>query len=261
MAHGKFRRMISPRTALTVALCGIAALTAQTPAQPVAPAGAAAPAKPIRSLEYAFSVSENGMTSYEFNGINGGVETASGAGNASSNSGGDGTMFVDVMSVAPDGSLVVRISELVRNEPRRGQAYTCNVYGNTAVFCPAIPAPSAAEWVLLSYLGREFIDGAPWSADGHWQRSEKASGYDLQESFTLVDAGNGKKVVVQELRKMDMHNGGFASQSSTVTIDYDRAMEVPDHIRDEVVASGANAAVSAHYDFTLLDDSFAKKPH
>src|SRR5580698_40942 len=105
MAHGKFRRMISARTALTLALCGIAALTAQPPAQPVAPAGAAAPAKPIRSLEYAFSVSENGMTSYEFNGINGGVETASGAGNASSNSGGDGTMFVDVMSVAPDGSL------------------------------------------------------------------------------------------------------------------------------------------------------------
>jgi hypothetical protein len=214
----------------------------------------------MRHLEYFFSVSEDGMTSYEFNGINGGIETASGAGSGESSTGGDGTMYVDVMSVAPDGALVVKISELVRNEPRPRAAYTCNVYGNTAVFCPAIPAPSAAEWVLLSYLGRQFIDGAPWSADGHWQRNEKATGFDLQEDFTLVDAGNGKKVVVQELRKMDTHNGGFSTQSSTITINYDRAMEVPDQIRDEVVASGANSASSAHYEFTLLNDSFAKKP-
>ena len=115
--------------------------------------------------------------------------------------------------------------------------------------------------MLLSYLGRQFIDGAPWTADGHWQRTETSSAFTLQEQFTLVDAGNGKKVVVQELRKMDMHNGGFSSQASTITINYDRALEVPDHIRDEVVSSGANAAGSAHYDFTLLRDSFAKKPH
>jgi hypothetical protein len=247
--------MVPARVALTLAFCGVAVLTAQTPPP------AAAPAKPIRHLEYAFSVSENGMKSYEFNGINGGIETASGAGSKASNAGGDGTMSVDVMSVASDGALVIRISELVRNEPRPRATYTCNVYGSTAVFCPAIPAPSAAEWVLLSYLGRQFIDGAPWSADGHWQHTEKASGFDLQEDFTLVDAGNGKKVVVQELRKMDIHNGGFATQSSTITIHYDRAMEVPDEIRDEVVASGANAASSAHYEFTLLSDSFTKKPH
>jgi hypothetical protein len=112
--------------------------------------------------------------------------------------------------------------------------------------------------VLLSYLGRQFIDGAPWTADGHWQRTETSAQFTLQEDFTLVDAGNGKKVVVQELRKMDIHNGGFSTQSSTITINYDRAMEVPDHVRDEVVASGANAASSAHYEFTLVKDSFAK---
>lgn len=215
----------------------------------------------MRHLEYAFSVSENGITSYEVNGINGGVETASGALGRSGNIGGDGTMYVDVMSVAPDGALVIRISELVRNQPHPGDAYTCNVYGNTSVFCPAIPAPSAAQWVLLSYLGRRFIDGAPWTADGHWQHAETSTAFNLQEDFTLVDAGNGKKVVVQELRKMDIHNGGFNSQSSTITINYDRAMEVPDHIRDEVVSSGDNAASSAHYEFTLRSDSFAKKPH
>lgn len=248
--------MVRARIALTLAFCGIAVLTAQTPP----PATPPTPDKPIRHLEYSFSVSENGMTSYEFNGINGGVETASGAGSGSSSNGGDGTMSVDVMGLGPDGSLIVRISELVRNETRPRQAYTCNVYGNTSVFCPAIPAPSAAEWVLLSYLGRQFIDGAPWSADGHWQHSEKSTGFDLHEEFTLVDAGDGKKVVVQELRTMDMHNGGFSTQSSTITINYDRAMEVPDHIRDEVVASGANAASNAHYEFTLLSDSFAKKP-
>ncbi len=248
--------MVRARVALTLAFCGVALLTAQTPS----PAPAAATGKPLRHLEFAFSVSTQGMSSYEYNGINGGVETASGAGNLSAANGGDGTMFVDVLSVAPDGALIVKIWEQVKNQPRPGQAYTCHVYGNTSVFCPSVPAPSAAEWVLLGYLGRQFIDGAPWSAQGHWQRTENSSQFTLQEDFTLVDAGDGKKVVVQELRKMDLHNGGFGSEQSTITINYDRAMEVPDKIRDEVVSTGGNTAYSAHYQFTLKHDSFAKTP-
>ena len=38
-------------------------------------------------------------------------------------------MLVDVMSIAQDGALVVRIAELVRGDPRPRQTFTCAVYG------------------------------------------------------------------------------------------------------------------------------------
>jgi hypothetical protein len=49
-------------------------------------------------------------------------------------------------------------------------------------------------------------------------------------------------------------------QTSEVTIDYDRTMEVPDVIRDEVSASSQVEASHASYLFTLVRDSYAK-PH
>lgn len=245
--------------ALALSLLGLAALTAQTPAPVASPAPASG--KPMRHLEYSFSVSTQGLESYEFNGINGGVETTNGAGNVASSIGGNGTMFVDILSVAADGALVVRISELVQNEPRPRAAFTCTVYGSTSVLCPSVPAPSQAEWVLLGYLGRQFIDGAPWDASGHWQREESSAQFNIEEAFTLVDAGNGKKVVVSEVKKTTLHNGGFANQTSNVTINYDRAMEVPDVIRDDVETAGGNEASHAHYVFTLTRDSFAKPTH
>ena len=167
-------------------------------------------------------------------------------------------MFVDILSVAPDGALVVRISELVQYEPRPRAAYTCSAYGNTGVICPSVPAPSQAEWVLLAYLGRQFVDGAPWDASGHWQRKESSAQFESEEDFTLVDAGDGKKVVVSEVKKTTLHNGGFASQTADITINYDRAREVPDVIRDDVVTAGGSEASHAHYVFTLTRDSFAK---
>ncbi len=231
-------------------------LIAQTPAAIASPA--AAPGKPLRHLEYKFSVSTQGLESYEYNANNGGVGTTNEAGEAASPIGGNGTMFVDILSVAPDGALVVRISELVEHEPRPRGAYTCSVYGSTSVFCPSTPTPSQAEWVMLAYLGRQFVDGAPWDASGHWQRKESSAQFESEEDFTLVDAGNGKKVVVGEVKKTTLHNGGFADQTSNVTINYDRAMEVPDVIRDDVETAGGNEASHAHYVFTLTRDSFAK---
>jgi hypothetical protein len=167
-------------------------------------------------------------------------------------------MFVDVLSVAPDGALVVRISELVQNETHSRQAYTCNVYGNTSVFCPSTATPSAAEWILLSYLGRQFIDAAPWDAQGRWQRKEQAAGFNTEDDFTLVDAGDGKKVIVREIKTMELHDGPFDTQTSDITINYDRAMEVPTVIHADVATAGGDEAKSASYVFTLEKDSFVK---
>lgn len=230
------------------------ALTAQTPA-PASP-----PGKPVRHLEYSFNVAVQGLQTSKVTTSNG-AQTVNVAGNLVAPEAGSGSMFVDVLSVAPDGALVVRISELARNETRPRQAYTCNVYGNTSVFCPSTATPSAAEWLLLSYLGRQFIDAAPWDAQGHWQRKEESTGFNTEDDFTLVDAGDGKKVIVREIKTMELHDGPFDTQTSDITINYDRAMEVPAVIHADVATAGGNETNSASYVFTLEKDSFVKPTH
>lgn len=237
---------------LAFSICGLVGLTAQ------APAPASPPSKPLRHLEYSFTVSVQGLQSAKVSAANG-ARPLNGPGSAVGPEGGSGTMLVDVLSVAPDGSLVVRISELLQNERR--PAYTCNVYGNTAVFCPSTATPSQAQWLLLSYFGRQFIDAAPWDAQGHWQRKEQSAEFDKEEDFTLVDAGDGKKVVVREIKTTQMHNGNFDNQTADITINYDRAMEVPDVIHADVATAAGDETSSASYVFTLEKDSFAKPAH
>jgi hypothetical protein len=236
---------------LSLSICGVVALTAQTPA-PASP-----PGKPLRHLEYSFNVAVQGLQTSKVTGSNG-VQTLNVAGNLVAPEAGSGTMLVDVLSVAPDGALVVRISELVQNETHPRPAYTCNVYGSTSVFCPSTATPSAAEWLLLSYLGRQFIDAAPWDAQGHWQRKEQSAEFNSEDNFTLVDAGDGKKVIVREIKTMQLQGGPFDTQTSDITINYDRAMEVPTVIHADVATAGGNETNSASYVITLEKDSFAK---
>jgi hypothetical protein len=234
--------------AIFLALFG---LTAQTPAP------SQTPEKPLRHLEYSFAVHEGGVRESHFNGI--GLVPSAGVGGGASNEGGSGTMYVDVLSVASDGALRVQISEYVQNEPRSGQAYTCTVYGNTTVLCPSAPAPSAAEWVLLSYLGREFVDAAPWDAKHQWQRKQDTDQYTLVENFTMSNAGSDPKLVlIRETKKMELHNGGFGTRNDEVEINYDRSMELPDSVHDDMQMIGQAGSEHASFDFHLTSDSFAK---
>jgi hypothetical protein len=239
--------------AILISVCGLATLTAQTPAP------SSSPAKPLRHLEYSFSVAVQGLQGYRFDAAHGtGLATVDRFGNVADPEGGSGTMLVDVMSIAKDGALVVRIAELVRGDPRPRQAYTCTVYGDTTVACNSVPSPSEAEWVLLGYLGRQFIDNAPWDSQGHWQHTLHTPQYSLQENFTLVDAKNDRDIVVHESKKMTLSDVNLEQQTSEVAIDYDRTMEVPDVIRDEVSASSDIEGSHASYLFALVRDSFAK---
>ena len=236
-----------------IAVCGLATLTGQTPA------ASTSPSKPLRHLEYSFSVAVQCLQSYRFDVVHGtGLATVDLFGNAADPEGGSGTMLVDVMSIADDGALVVRIAELVHGDPRVRQAYSCTVYGDTDVACQTIPSPSEAEWVLLGYLGRRFVDDAPWDSQGHWQRVVHAPRYSLQEDFTLVYAQNDRDIVVRESKKLKLSDINLEQQTSEVTIDYDRTMEVPNVVRDEVSASSDIEGSHASYVFTLLRDSFAK---
>ena len=222
-------------------------LEAQTPAPP------AKPPAPLRHLQYSFSAtmgSVNGRWRSEFRNSDPWLPT-----------GGDGTVDVDVVSLAPDGALIVRVTQHLRDQLHDEGSYTCAVYGDTTVVCPSHLTMTAAQWVLLSYLGRRFVDGAPWDASHHWQRKTDTSRYALVADFTLVDEGDARRpAVVREAKKISMHNGGFDSEAEDVEIVYDRAMEIPKSIHDDVRIVGDGLNEDATYDFRLTADSFAKAP-
>ncbi len=244
----------SRRAAL--ALCGIAFLTAQSPA-PVATPGA--PAKPLRHLEFAFSADYEGVGQSHYSG-GGGTNPIGGTASSSFSGGRVGTISVDVLSIAPDGGLLVEISEWIRYQPRPRQTYRCTVYGNTTVVCPQTVSPSDAEWALLQFLGRQFVDAAPWDADRHWQFKDSPPGSDQVADFTMSDSGDGKTVVVKEVKKIVVHNGSSETITDRTDITYDRSMEVPVAVRVDRVANGRAGTEQSTFNFTLTADSFAKRP-
>jgi hypothetical protein len=127
------------------------------------------------------------------------------------------------------------------------------------VLCPEGPAPSEAEFVLLSYLGREFVDGAPWDAQNHWQRAYKNGSFAIVEDFVTSDVGDGKRVKIHEKKKSEVHSVGFGSQTDEVDIMYDRSMAVPDTIHDDAVSATGDSTGHATFDFQLNKDSLAKQ--
>jgi hypothetical protein len=112
--------------------------------------------------------------------------------------------------------------------------------------------------VLLSYLGRQFVEAAPSDAQHHWQRKAATAQYSLQEDFTVSDTGDGKHVLISETKKMELHNGGFSGQTESVAITYDRSLEVPDAVHDDLVGAGDSGSGHASFDFQLSKDSFVK---
>lgn len=229
------------RTARACAVCIAVslALTAQSPS----PSASPTPSVALRKLEYTFSAD------YEAKDAG-----ANGKGVAA---GRKGTIEADVLSVAKDGSLLIRVSEWDRNEAKPRQASTCNVYGNTTVVCPTIPEPSDAEWVLLAYLGRRFFDGAPWDANNHWARHEDTAEFHLSEDFTMASAGDGNAVTVQEKKIVNLHDPTIEQRRDDVTIVYDRALEVPLSVRDEMHRVARGVPTDAVFDFHLTSDSLA----
>lgn len=245
--------------ALVLGISGLLGLAAQAPA-PSTVAATQSSGKPLRHLEYSFTDDYEGVSEYHYNGIGNGIQTSSGVGDVGSSIGGRGTMFADVVSITQDGALRIKVYEWVQGEAHPRDTYTCTVYGSTAVVCPHVPAPSDAEWVLLSYLGRQFVDGAPWDAQRHWHRQADTPAYRLSEDFVLDDGSDDKRAIIRETKKISLHNGEFGSQTEDIKITYDRTMEVPDAIHDEVQSIGSAGSGHGSYDFKLISDSFAKPP-
>ena len=243
-------------------LLALVTLTAQTPSpQPAASSVGA----PIRHLEYAYTIDSNGFNERQYNAARG---LKSGVAVSPRQGGQQGTMYVDVTSIAPQGALVIAVHKWPKWQPRPQQTYTCTVYGNTQVTCPINPAttvtnecwvaiPPYSECILLGYLGRRFIEGAPWDANHHWQRKETTDLYDLTEDFTMGDPA-GTSTVVNEHETLEIHDPhSNTKQTDDVTIAYDTSKEVPRTIHDSSQWTDRSGSGSAVYDYTLTADSFA----
>jgi hypothetical protein len=221
-----------------------------------------------RHLEYAFTVSEQGGSEAQTGAMgtsdrsyaspeSGATTSGSGIGGMVSSDGGTGTMTVDVLSVTADGALVVQISEFVDGEPRARSAYTCTVYGNTTVSCPDNASPSQAEWILLSFMGRRFVDGAPWDSKNQWSRTQDTPQYKMTQLFTKTTTPDNAIVNITESKKMSLHNGGYSNQTQDSNVSYNVALEVPVSVKGEITTQSPGDSNHLMVSMKLKSDSWA----
>ena len=65
--------------------------------------------------------------------------------------------------------------------------------------------------------------------------------------------------VAEEVKSLSIHNGGFVTRSENVTITYDRSMEIPNAVHDDMVSAGGSSSNHQTFQFNLVSDSFATK--
>lgn len=242
-------------------LCCIAAfaLTAQTPAPK--PAGPTPTGTPIRHLEYAFTVDyttngeghNSGMAAGGEGGVDSGVNSMLGGG------GRRGTMIVDVTGFTPDGALIVAVNESLQEAPRPGERFSCTVYGDGHVLCPTANGPlTDAENLLLSTLGRGFIDASAAANGGRWKRSYDGKQVFVSTTYAMTGGGDGHPAVITKHSDIQSRVRTIGDSVEDGRIDYDTALSVPDAIHDTIFETLANATIQTVIDLRLTQDSFAK---
>ncbi|HEY2474568.1 MAG TPA: hypothetical protein VGI19_07165 [Candidatus Cybelea sp.] len=234
------------------------ALTGQTPATSGPPAAAA---KPIRHLEYSFQVEyqtngeghSSGMDAGGASGVGSGVSSALGGG------GRKGTMDVNVVGVASDGALIITIDEMLQSEPRPRERFTCTVYGDGHVMCATADGPlSDAENLLLSLLGRGFVDPQALDSNKHWRREYDGKQVTVVTDYTMADPGSDRPVTIVKHAKITSHANTVGDSVEDGRIIYDRALSVPDSVHDTLYETFDSGSLFATFDVTLTADSFAK---
>lgn len=235
---------------------GVLAFSAQTPA-PVS----SVPAKPVRRLVYAFSADYVTNGEAHDSGMSPGGTESSGSGVESLLGGGGrhGTMNVDVVGFSPDGALIVAINESLENAPRPGERFTCTVYGDGHVLCQKADGPlTDAENLLLSMLGRGFIDASVSPTNNHWRQTYDGKQVSVVTDYTLTDPGGGRPVTIVKHSNIKSRVRTIGDSVEDGTIVYDRALSVPDSVKDTTYETLPSGSLQSTFSFTLTSDSFAR---
>jgi hypothetical protein len=229
----------------TVALTLIIAL-ALSLASPVA-------ADPIRTMVYHFDMDSRGFGGSP--GV-GGHGTVNERGDFDTGSR-SGKITVDVQQATQDGGLVVDLTEMIDRADKPLQTIRCAVYGATSDFVCSQDVPvTSEERVLLAYLGRQFFDPSRLDDKRHWQSEPKIKEgtLNITNDYTVTSVdGNTLTIAVDR----EERNGGFRA-STTGTLIYDAAMDLPDSMKMAVSATGTSGQRDMNVKLDLLSDSMAK---
>jgi len=209
----------------------------------------------LRTMVYHYSVNANG-----FGKVPGtaGVQLLYDNGVGSTSGARSGQITVTAVQATSEGGLVVDVAETVDRAAKPLQTIRCAIYGaSTDVICDQNVGATIEEQMLLTFLGRQFLDASRLDAKGHWTAVPrvKSGALYLQNDFTVSNV-DGKKATIQVDRQE--RNGGYRSSTSG-TVVYDAGMDVPGSIKlkTRVTVSGGDADVNL--DCELLSDSMAKK--
>jgi hypothetical protein len=211
--------------------------------------------QPIRVLVYHFSVDAHGFWSTR--GVaNGGVVRF---GTGSTTLGGTGTLTVNVDSATRDGGLVVDVTEHMDRVDHNFQTVRCAVYGASGrVICDQnlekdgdVPAETT---MLLTYLGRKFLDPSRLDANDHWQVKQVDETDTVTADYTVTKMDGDVVTISVDQEERD---GPFRS-SMTGTLQYDAKLTNLNKAHLVTDAADGGDSGGSIVDFQLVSDSFAK---
>jgi hypothetical protein len=168
-----------------------------------------------------------------------------------------GKITVQVQQATSDGGLVLDMTEMIDRADKPLQTIRCAVYGATSDFVCSQDVPvTNEERILLAYLGRQFFDPSRLDDKSHWQSQPtiKNSAMDIKNDYTVTEvAGSVLTIAVDR----EERNGGFRA-STTGTLVYDAALDLPDSVKVAVSAAQSGGQSDMNVKVDLLSDSMAK---
>jgi hypothetical protein len=178
----------------------------------------ATPAASVRHLEYAFAVSPNALPNNGYY---------------------NGTMSVDILSIAPDGDMLIRASEWWYYTLRPRQAVECEVHANGDVRCDQVPPyPSDSMLVLLPLLAQNFFSAGQPANPSSWQQkfavslSKGAFQTSVTMDLSAIPQNGGRLLIVKskgDVRQLDRRQLHVLQEGEFV---YDRTTSTPLVVHD-----------------------------
>jgi len=209
---------------------------------------------PLRHLVYSFTYNVGTTDSIHSSGISG-DGPASGVSDYRGGTNDKGTLSIDVMQVANDGGLVVKISEQAR-ETRSAEPALCAVYGVTgSVICDPNAKVNDEEMALLRILGRDFVDPTQFDAKRHWQRGQSGGNITETADYTAgtLDTSGIMPITMQRVTQVSGAQG--YKETTNGTINYNIALSIPTHLTQDAIVRQEQGMGNSHRQETKLDIS------
>jgi hypothetical protein len=214
-------------------------------------ATATATPKPLRHLEFSFHFSQTQETISHYSGIE---STLPGVDTTISGGGYDGTIFVDVLGLGSNDTLILSMrQEVPLTHSLDVPAAQVMTYPTGQVDVPPDSIPlRQPELNLARFLGRKFVNGDYLDENNHWRIDIKVPPNTKVGTDFTITKNTGGIVDIIEAQRVD---SGMASMHTDGRITYDMNRTVPLSIHETSSGAGTFAGVRFAYDYALTADS------